>query len=73
MRIGKQTGGSFQGGLCDYKVALPTTGVLNFFKKIEPLLAISFVSAGAHPSGRYVWRSYLDDHEAGVARKIFDS
>lgn len=45
----------------------PHTGVLNFYERAEPLLAIGSVTAGAD-SAHYVWRSYSDDQEAGVAR-----
>ena len=45
----------------------PHTGIVNFYEMGEPLLAIGSVSAGAEPA-RYVWRSYSDDQEAGVAR-----
>jgi len=47
----------------------PHTGVLNFYEKTEPLLAIGSVSAGTKRS-RYIWRFYLDEQEAGVARNI---
>ena len=45
----------------------PHTGVVNFYEKGESLLAIGSVTAGAEPA-HYVWRSYSDDQEAGVAR-----
>ena len=45
----------------------PHTGVVNFYEKGESLLAIGSVTAGAGPA-HYVWRSYSDDQEAGVAR-----
>jgi hypothetical protein len=48
----------------------PHTGVVNFYEKGEPLLAVGSVSAGTKRSARYIWRSYLEDQEAGVARKI---
>lgn len=47
----------------------PYTGVVNFYEKAEPLLAVGSVSAGAKPA-HYVWRSYMDDQEAGVAGDI---
>ena len=47
----------------------PHTGVVNFYEGTDPLLAVGSVSAGTKRS-RYIWRSYLDDQEAGVARKI---
>jgi len=40
---------------------------VNFYEKGESLLAIGSVTAGAEPA-HYVWRSYSDDQEAGVAR-----
>ena len=45
----------------------PHTGVVNFYEKTEPLLAIGSVSAAAEPA-HYVWRTYSDDQEAGVTR-----
>jgi hypothetical protein len=47
----------------------PHTGVVNFYEKTEPLLAVGSVSTGTKPS-RYIWRCYLDDQESGVARNI---
>jgi hypothetical protein len=47
----------------------PHTGVVNFYEKTEPLLAIGSVSAGPDPA-HYVWRTYSDEQEAGVARNI---
>ena len=47
----------------------PHTGVLNFYENAEPLLAVGSVSAGVKPA-HYIWRSYLDDPKAGVARKL---
>jgi hypothetical protein len=45
----------------------PHTGVVNFYEKGEPLLAVGSVSAGTEPA-HYVWRSYSDDQKSGVAR-----
>ena len=45
----------------------PHTGVVNFYEKTEPLLAIGSVTEGAEPA-RFIWRSYLDAPKAGVAR-----
>jgi hypothetical protein len=47
----------------------PHTGVVNFYDRAEPLLAVGSVTAGAKPT-QYVWRSYKEDQEAGVARDI---
>jgi len=47
----------------------PHTGVVNFYDKGEPLLAVGSVTAGTEPA-HYIWRSYSDDQEAGVARDI---
>jgi len=47
----------------------PHTGIVNFYTKSDPLLAIGSVSAGAIPA-QCIWRSYLDDHEVGVAPDI---
>ena len=48
----------------------PHTGVVNFYERTEPLFAVGSVSAGTKRSARYIWRSYLDDQEAGVAQNI---
>jgi hypothetical protein len=47
----------------------PHTGVVNFYEKTEPLLALGSVSAGAEPA-QYIWRTYSDDQESGVAPNI---
>jgi hypothetical protein len=44
----------------------PHTGIVNFYGKADPLLAIGSVSEGVMPA-QYIWRSYLDDRVAGVA------
>ena len=66
---GKQKEAHFKEASMITKRRCPHTGVVNFYEKGEPLLAVGSVSAGTKPS-RYIWRSYLDDQEAGVARKI---
>jgi len=48
----------------------PHTGIVNFYEKTEPPLAVGSASTGTKRSARYIWRSYLDDQETGVARKI---
>jgi len=45
----------------------PHTGVINFYEKADPLLAVGSVSAVTKPA-RYIWRFYLDEQESGVAR-----
>ena len=45
----------------------PHTGIVNFYTKTDPLLAIGSVSA--MPT-QYIWRSYLKDQEAGVAANL---
>jgi hypothetical protein len=47
----------------------PLTGVVNFYEKADPLLAVGSVSADTKPA-RYIWRFYLDQQEAGIARNI---
>jgi hypothetical protein len=47
----------------------PHTGIVNFYGKADPLLAVGSVSEGAKPA-QYIWRSYLDSSEAGVAPDI---
>jgi hypothetical protein len=42
---------------------------VNFYGKADPLLAVGSVSEGAKPA-QYIWRSYLDSSEAGVAPDI---
>jgi hypothetical protein len=42
---------------------------VNFYGKADPLLAVGSVSEGAKPA-QYIWRSYLDSPEAGVAPDI---
>jgi hypothetical protein len=51
------------------KRCCPHTGVVNFYDRAEPLLAVGSVTTGAKPA-HYVWRSYKEDQEAGVARDI---
>jgi hypothetical protein len=51
------------------KRSCPHTGIINFYERTEPLLAIGSVSAGAAPA-RFIWRSYSDDQEAGVTCDI---
>jgi len=51
------------------KRSCPHTGVINFYERTEPLLAIGSVSASSEPA-LYIWRSYSDDQEAGVTCDI---
>ena len=44
----------------------PHTGIVNFFCHSDPLLAVGSVSQ-ATSATHYVWRSYLDDRQSGVA------
>lgn len=44
----------------------PHTGIVNFFSHSDPLLAVGSVSQAMSPI-HYVWRSYLDDRQSGVA------
>ena len=43
----------------------PHTGIVNFFSRADPLLAVGSVCRETGPAP-YVWRSYLDDR-SGVA------
>jgi hypothetical protein len=46
----------------------PRTGVINLFTEADPLLAVgSIVEVG--PS-QFVWRSHIDDCQAGIARHL---
>ena len=48
------------------KSRCPHTGVVNFFTKADPLLAVGSVAeadAGAH----YVWRCYIGQEAGGLA------
>jgi hypothetical protein len=47
----------------------PHTGIVNFYSKADPLLAVGSVSQASMPS-HYVWRYYLHDQETGVAADI---
>ena len=44
----------------------PHTGVVNFFVRADPYLAVGSVSQEANPR-QFVWRCYLDGEGAGVA------
>jgi hypothetical protein len=44
----------------------PHTGIVNFYGKADPLLAIGSVSEGAMPA-QFIWRSYLGNPAGGVA------
>jgi hypothetical protein len=48
----------------------PHTGIVNFYSKADPLLAIGSLTEAAAPPSEYVWRCYVGDHEAGVAAGI---
>jgi len=47
----------------------PHTGIVNFYGKADPMLTVGSVSEGLKPA-QYIWRSYLDAPEAGVAPDI---
>jgi hypothetical protein len=44
----------------------PHTGVVNFFVRADPYMAVGSVSQDANPR-QFVWRCYLDGQGAGVA------
>ena len=47
----------------------PHTGVVNFFVRADPHLAVGSVSQEANPR-KFVWRCYLDGQGAGVAANL---
>jgi hypothetical protein len=47
----------------------PHTGIVNFYSKADPHLAVGSVAQASAPSS-YVWRSYLDHRAVGVAADI---
>lgn len=47
----------------------PHTGILNFYSKVDPLLAVGSVTEASEPS-HYVWRCYLDHQAGGIADDI---
>jgi hypothetical protein len=51
------------------KSRCPHTGVVNFFTRADPLLAIGSIAV---PSGsaRYVWRCYLGEETSGLERDM---
>jgi hypothetical protein len=44
----------------------PHTGIVNFYSKADPLIAVGSVNQASMPP-HDVWRCYLDDQDAGVA------
>jgi hypothetical protein len=54
------------------KSRCPYTGVVNFFTETDPLLSVGSVAEARTPGRpeRYVWRCYLDDGSAGLARDM---
>jgi hypothetical protein len=48
------------------KSRCPHTGVVNFFTKADPLLAVGSV-AETGVDTRYVWRCYIGDEASGLA------
>jgi ribosomal protein S14 len=47
----------------------PHTGILNFFVRADPHLAVGSVSEDANPR-QFVWRCYLDGQGGGVAADL---
>ena len=47
----------------------PHTGVVNFFVRADPYLAVGSVSQDANPR-QFVWRCYLDGQGAGIAHDL---
>jgi hypothetical protein len=48
------------------KSRCPHTGVVNFFTRSDPLLAVGSVAETGMPT-RYVWRCYLGEEASGLA------
>jgi hypothetical protein len=48
------------------KSRCPHTGVVNFYTKADPLLAVGSV-AETDVGARYVWRCYIGDEASGLA------
>jgi hypothetical protein len=51
------------------KCRCPHTGVVNFFTKAEPLLAVGSV-AETRERGAYAWRCYLGEEAGGLEPDI---
>jgi len=51
------------------KSRCPHTGVVNFYTRADPLLAVGSVAAAADPSN-YVWRCYLGAEASGLAPNL---
>ena len=51
------------------KSRCPHTGVVNFFTRTDPLLAVGSVAEMGVPS-RYVWRCYIGEEASGWAQDI---
>ena len=51
------------------KSRCPHTGVVNFFTRTDPLLAVGSVAETGVPS-RYVWRCYVGEEASGLALDI---
>jgi hypothetical protein len=48
------------------KCRCPHTGVVNFFTKADPLLAVGSVAEAGDTSG-YAWRCYVGEEAGGLA------
>jgi len=51
------------------KSRCPHTGVVNFFTRSDPLLAVGSVAETGVPT-RYVWRCYVGEEAGGLAPDI---
>jgi hypothetical protein len=51
------------------KSRCPHTGVVNYFTPADPLLSVGSVTVARVPA-RYVWRCYVGEEIAGVARDL---
>jgi hypothetical protein len=51
------------------KSRCPHTGVVNFFTKADPLLAVGSVAETGAPA-RYVWRCYVGEEACGLTADI---
>jgi len=51
------------------KSRCPHTGIVNYFTRADPLLAVGSVTA-THAPARYVWRCYVGEEACGVTRDM---
>ena len=54
------------------KCRCPHTGVVNFFTRADPLLAVGSVAEAGSPS-RYAWHCYVGEEVGGLAPDILQA